>query len=118
MSGETRRFEFLLTRQEGFGITAAAVVEITADTDRKADDAWKQFRAACTEWLKTRKGREAWEESCEDFNVADALNHGMFEDQKFVDACIRRGIGASAQSISIDTNKSFDEVLNDNREED
>ena len=69
--------EFCFIRQEGLGnIAALVVLRIVTTKDSTRDGALDSLQTGCTEWAKaTLSGRNAWDDSAEDFNVGDLILH-------------------------------------------
>jgi hypothetical protein len=60
-----------LVRQEAGRVTTVAI----ASFESEGDDPMQELKRAVTSWIdKTPEGREAYEESCEDFNIGDLAN--------------------------------------------
>jgi len=67
----------LFIREEGLkGVTTSALLKVQHVKKMSPDKILETLKKALTDWVKNaRKGREAWQESCGDFNIGDlALN--------------------------------------------
>jgi len=71
----------LFNRHEGFSLSTFAVVTFSTDEEATPKVLIEKFKAAVTKWIKnTKEGTQAWESSCEDFNIGDYASYMNDED--------------------------------------
>jgi hypothetical protein len=109
--------EFVLVRTETPN-HAAAVVRLTSNIETDSETVWGNFKKAVTAWAhSTTAGTACWEESVEDLNIGDLLNHDAFNHDAFSRTSFRHilrehGIKyAAAESLLAYTVKRYDEHL-------
>ena len=110
------RHTFLFTRGGGLqGVTAAAILTVETSNPEASSHAaaFAWFRCAVTDWLKeTKEGRDAWEESVQDFNIGDFVSSMVMVGKAFSEIAARRGIIVQdAYTIAWDQCVPFDRVL-------
>ena len=111
------RHTFLFTRQEGLGGIVRSAATLTLGTEAPSADthheALNRFMRAITDWIReTDVGREAWEDTCQDFNIGDACNWGLKTSPTFAPFADRHGIVIlELDTIAWDQHVAFDRVL-------
>lgn len=104
---------FAFTRKHGFSeIETLWLVKIDLiNMESGLDDALQALTASVTNWIKeTEEGREAWEESCEDFNVGDLFLQSRELLRPFLEKYGIAGVDLVYQ-LSEGEEVSFDRIL-------
>ena len=69
--------EFVIPHSEAIGFKSVTIVtaDVAGEESLKSAVFLESLRRAITRWINgTARGKEAWEESCEDFNIGDLGN--------------------------------------------
>lgn len=115
MSDHPHRYavQFVIPR-EGYEEHTVAIIEasVTDTILRDKIPFLQALRSALTTWARnTNRGRQAWRESCHDFNIGDL--HGYQEDPSLKQICSEAGIQHLTVNLFMDltTNWTYDTLL-------
>lgn len=108
-------FRFVSIRTEDHRFENGAIISFDSFIRKPGDvdNAWKDFKEAITKWTTTtEKGKAAWTNSREDFNIGDALLHNLETSKEFQDIADTVGIhNLTILEIETGHHRNFDEVL-------
>ena len=103
------------------GVTDVALLKIGTESPSATshEEAWERFTKAVTDWLNEAvEGKEAWELSSADFNIADFVTDVDLSDIEFTERCDKHGVVVlEAAVLDMDMHVPFDRILNNHPDE-